>query len=1338
VTAAQIGSWNLARFQIDATTSIFSSLISRRSRGVIVGAGTGSGKTLAFYLPAFAAIAEQLRKETARVHTLAIYPRRELLRDQLREAVISAGKIEKVLTSEGRRPVRIGALYGDTPATAEALNQPGQASLRGWLRRRDGYVCPYLSCPRCEGDPGDLLWTDKDRASGSERLLCLRCQSSVPDGWLALTRRSIQTRPPDLLFTTTEMMNRNSANAGLGQVMGWTGQDPPSLVLLDEVHTYSGVHGAQVALLLRRWRHAARKPVTIVGLSATLKDAERFFADLTGLLPAEVEYITPAAGPMEEEGREYAIALRADPVAGTSLLSTSIQAAMLFGRILDPPGKPFLFGTTGFLFTDDLDVTNRFYDDLRDAEGGQSRSGRRGRKPVLAGLRSPDLPDHADRYRDGQSWDLVNKIGRYLSPDLRAGELRIGRTSSQDSGVDPDADLIVATTSLELGFNDPRVGLVLQHKAPHDTAGFIQRRGRAGRVRGTRPITLVALSDYGRDRLVYQGYETLFAPQLAATQLPVKNRYVLKIQGTQALLDWLGRGLRSVYRFADPRSLLTAPSNNSSRQDGAPRSWLADRLEELLTSKGLQDGLARHLQAALQVSADEAQALLWEQPRSLLLAVVPTALRRLRSDWRPMRNDPGTAPGALLPEFVTRTLFEPLNVPEVEFILPFDTGQDDHRMPIARALREAVPGRVSRRYGYQRDEHRAWIPLPDAGEHGIELNDALVPGAQPAGRWHPYGHPGDGVETIRPYRIKLASPPDEVSSSSQGLPRWGTQILIPDNAPPSDAAVPGISPWRQRIISVGFASHVAGNPIEVRRMTTGADCDVVINRRSERRSVGYTLAGKAAALGFSLDVDAMSVEVMPLDLSSRAVHEYLGSAPWRWQAFFRTVASDPDLAEVANTFQRDWLALIYITAFSLAGLSGQSPTQIQGALANGSWRNDLQQILKVLYRDDSPSPPGGPGVTDRLVARLTDLSDDPTVVAALDRAGQLLITPDVADRTADLARRAYQDTFAAAILAAALRACPDARDDDLIVDVIPGATAGKPATIWLSETTIGGLGIIEYLYRHYAEDPRRFWTLVASAQRPNEYEHTDIALTRLLRHVVQEAPHGSAAAAMASLRKARSAAEGDSALRQLRSAWADLDGPVPHSALAALATRILRPGSSTQTDAMSLQLIDEWTALELRLGFEVDARVIAYAVGSGQLKVGSGQKLSADQAFSMLWPRGAQARSYHLQHYQPYADASRPIVLDRLLLEVSHDEQLPQVLVTLPGWEHQYQQAIAEAGAVDLVCPTTDRQSLSTALARVPALRVDRGVLRVYGDVNGVARYGTEFRARIELREASQ
>ena len=91
---------------------------------------------------------------------------------------------------------------------------------------------------------------------------------------------------------------------------------------------------------------------------------------------------------------------------------------------------------------------------------------------------------------------------------------------------------------------------------------------------------------------------------------------------------------------------------------------------------------------------------------------------------------------------------------------------------------------------------------------------------------------------------------------------------------------------------------------------------------------------------------------------------------------------------------------------------------------------------------------------------------------------------------------------AAALLAAALRACPDAQDRDLIADVVPPTAQTEPATIWLTETSGGGLGLIEQLVRFYTQDPRRFWGLVDSALGPSDYEYTDAALTHLLSHVV--------------------------------------------------------------------------------------------------------------------------------------------------------------------------------------------------------------------------------------------
>jgi hypothetical protein len=94
--------WRLADFQVEATTDVLTSVANKRRRATIICAGTGSGKTLAFYLPAFMHVAKT-RKHQARTQCLTIYPRNELLRDQLKTAVAEAAKIESTLG----RPISI-------------------------------------------------------------------------------------------------------------------------------------------------------------------------------------------------------------------------------------------------------------------------------------------------------------------------------------------------------------------------------------------------------------------------------------------------------------------------------------------------------------------------------------------------------------------------------------------------------------------------------------------------------------------------------------------------------------------------------------------------------------------------------------------------------------------------------------------------------------------------------------------------------------------------------------------------------------------------------------------------------------------------------------------------------------------------------------------------------------------------------------------------------------------------------------------------------------------------------------------------------------------------------
>ena len=389
-----------------------------------------------------------------------------------------------------------------------------------------------------------MIWAADDVRADRHRLSCLACGTTTADDLLVLTRKRMRATPPDVLFATTEILNRSMSDDRAGRVFGMFGAQPPRMVLLDEVHTYAGIHGAQVGYLLRRWRHALGVPVTFVGLSATLRHASRFFAQLTGVDEAAVTLLQAAEHDMVEEGSEYQLVLRGEPASGVSLVSTTLQTAMLLRRILEPARDAFcpeLFGTKVFLFTDDLDVTNRLYFDLQDAEGSDS-FGRPSAQAVgpLAHLRARgnDRLEREERAANGQWWGLCETIGHDLGPD---GRLSIGRTSSQDVGVARGADVIVATASLEVGYNDPEVGAVLQHKAPRDAAQFLQRKGRAGRRRSMRPWTVVVLSDHGRDRAAYEQYERLFDPALEERTLPLANRHVLRIQAGYTLMDWVAR-----------------------------------------------------------------------------------------------------------------------------------------------------------------------------------------------------------------------------------------------------------------------------------------------------------------------------------------------------------------------------------------------------------------------------------------------------------------------------------------------------------------------------------------------------------------------------------------------------------------------------------------------------------------------------------------------------------------------------------------------------------------------------------------------------------------------------
>lgn len=1359
---------SLAAFQERATVRL-AQLVG--DGGTIVTAGTGSGKTIAFYLPAMLAVGDAISAEHW-VKALAIYPRVELLKDQFAEAFRMARKIDGVLAQHSRRPLRIGALFRSTPRTASAL----ELKNREWTPRGRDWVCPWMRCPSCGGE---MLWRGVDVGKGQERLSCgqSKCGFQVDERHLVLTRQRIQQQPPDLLFTTTEILNQRLSDQWMRSVFGIGIGRKPFLALLDEVHTYTGTSGAQAALTLRRWRHLLDAPLHWAGLSATLGDAARFFADLTGSSIDRVVEISPAPNEFEESGAEYQLLLRGDPASRASLLSTTIQTAMLVARVLDPPNADAIsgaFGSRAFLFTDDLDVTNRLFDDLRDAEAYTIFGKPDTYRLPLASLRGAGADD---RFRDmeGQRWRMCEDIGHTLSE-----RLVIGRTTSQDSGVTQHSNIIVATAALEVGFNDPQVGAVIQHKAPRGMASFLQRKGRAGRDRAMRPLTITVLSDYGRDRSTYESYESLFDPQLEPQYLPIGNPYVLKMQATFSFVDWLAAETVG-YEKAWAWDFLSRPIHQPSARVLAVIKRVKAKLTQLVQGdEPVISSLQNHLMGALQVNKDVAQGLLWEAPRSILLEVVPTLVRRLFRRWQLAFPVGGLSldlhvPYHPLPDFVPRNLFSDLSLPEVRVLVPPATVNHEWRadpMPVLQALRQLVPGRVTRRFAFERGGLSHWVPVDPAqpvqerriseyaeehefvGEFTATFNDDTDDGP---------------LLVFRPWVVRLSKvTSNEALPSSNAQLRWRTDMV--SRGEPVNLPVAPRSPWRPFVSSVDFYLHRFRSSVAVRRFAPTAYATV----RTRKEEFPVTLHFRSdddrpAAIGFEIEVDGLRLDLsLPSadQIAARLLSpQLLGASKLSYlRERFR---EDGCLPDDVNVFQRNWLfqmlcALIAAKVPSENDFAAAIDKLLADERIDSEFNGVIAEYLNATQicapdEIDVDEDVGEETVNENLLGAQHATRFDGRLQQILscqirrsevrDRLRAIareMLTPDVVSFDRWL-RRLILETLGEAMLQACIAAAPrEATLDNLLVD-IREATDGGPASVWITETTLGGAGALQSFAEQFAAGPNSFFEAVEAALAPTDLELVDVGLRRIL-----DLAHESTVVreGISLLRESESHSASAMTWRELSQALTQHGGvDLSHALVVALNNRLLRPGADEDFDALLKDLIAYWDSLEHRLEIALGLREFAYVASqsdvwrtrvqtylSANLPGAASSSVSIFAAvLSMLWPREHEVRLSSLRSYNPYRTGrtTDPAVVRHLLLR----RKVQVIELSATDWKERIYSALSNDGACRISASPSQARKLREVLVLLGVTPVDVGVLQFFPVVERIERSGGRVLVDLLLRE---
>lgn len=209
--------------------------ICRRGQSAAITTGTASGKTECYLLPLLNILANEAPAERATpgVRAIILFPMNALVEDQIRRLRkllfwinLAVARQSSQSATRLNRSLTFGRYTGDTPVT--------------------------------EADRSRTKPTDNIEELGE-----------------LVTRLSMRRTPPDILVTNFSMLEYALLRSDDQELFKQPGAF--KLLVLDEIHTYSGTVGAEVAMLLRRFKsHLSERaprslrPPLFVGTSATV------------------------------------------------------------------------------------------------------------------------------------------------------------------------------------------------------------------------------------------------------------------------------------------------------------------------------------------------------------------------------------------------------------------------------------------------------------------------------------------------------------------------------------------------------------------------------------------------------------------------------------------------------------------------------------------------------------------------------------------------------------------------------------------------------------------------------------------------------------------------------------------------------------------------------------------------------------------------------------------------------------------------------------------------------------------------------------------------------------
>ena len=454
---------------------------------IVITARTAGGKTFAFLIPAIiiSAYRKLCRDEGIGVKAVLMYPTKALANDQVEEVAHMLYYLHNHIHQRGfSTELTFGVLHGNVKHKVELQE----------LQQTQQQITLPMHCPIHDAT------MEYDVNSG---VICNKGGSSCSfadfvSKYMRITRDDIYGEPPDILITDEDMMNRILSGMGGGSpywfewsVLGalykrcpycgftyphnWRGKkcvqcgkaidsnikvinnvSRPSLMVLDEAHMLIGSFGAQVHHMLSLLEYVINKlsgaighKITYVMASATMGNPEEFAASIFGVGRGDVKVIQAEveARTVVEGHRRYFTFIM--PKAYT-IDATTVKLIANFVReyknVVNNVPK-------GVIFTNFLDESNELLHSLKIDEE----------------VRRIIVPDRIGGHSTDYGPDRVN-----VENEFKRGNL----------------DILVATSTLELGIDYGVMDFVTIYGMPNTLTSYIQRIGRAGRKRDAVVFTI--------------------------------------------------------------------------------------------------------------------------------------------------------------------------------------------------------------------------------------------------------------------------------------------------------------------------------------------------------------------------------------------------------------------------------------------------------------------------------------------------------------------------------------------------------------------------------------------------------------------------------------------------------------------------------------------------------------------------------------------------------------------------------------------------------------------------------------------------------------------------------